>query len=208
MLETVRSHFKGTNFTLALQKWFTLDFTWNDKTIKYRSCNKNRQAKIHTRTSRCRVIGECAWPGIHHKTAGQSNNWSVPRWKKKARFSATAFCCFVPILPVAVVLEFHTSLLQRLCRIRAFPNSMVFKGFGMQIGYLFLATLVMHKARAPDKTCFFPLHSWIGYALFKRSYFFIVIVKLRPSTKALLRVRQLCNCHQLGMEFLVRSSIE
>lgn len=79
--------------------------------------------------------------------------------KKKARFSATAFCCFVPILPVAVVLEFHTSLLQRICRIRAFPNSMVFKGFGMQIGYLFLATLVMHKARAPDKTCFFPLHS-------------------------------------------------
>lgn len=76
--------------------------------------------------------------------------------KKKARFSATAFCCFVPILPVAVVLEFHTSLLQRICRIRAFPNSMVFKGFGMQIGHLFLATLVMHKARVPDKTCFFP----------------------------------------------------
>ena len=93
----------------------------------------------------CRTIQQLECTTLKKKTKKQ----------KKTRFSATAFCCFVPILPVAVVLEFHTSLLQRLCRVRAFPNSMVFKGFGIQIGYLFLATLVMHKARAPDKTCFF-----------------------------------------------------
>lgn len=48
----------------------------------------------------------------------------------------------------------------------------------------------------------------LGMPCLKEVTFFIVIVKLRPSTKALLSVRQLRNCHQLGMEFLVRSSIE
>lgn len=99
-----------------------------------------------------------------YRTIQQLECTTLKKKKKKARFSATAFCCFVPILPVAVVLEFHTSLLQRLCRVRAFPNSMVFKGFGIQIGYLFLATLVMHKARAPGKTCFFfstPFLNWV-----------------------------------------------